>query len=222
VAGPRAAGTARVGHRAHLPAAGPGPHGVLAGDPTAQRRHGVCGREVQRRTVVFRGRRRRRGRQQRVARQHREPLPQRAEQRRRRLGVRLAAGREGGRRLAGRAAAPKGHRHAVMGHGAGLAHPPLVEAHEVAVFACQREAQRLVPAQARGHRVEQRKEPVDHRRTPPPKTSTPRNSAGGQACPTRMSCAGSPLPQKGVPSTCRSSAVPTATNARQKDDETPR
>src|SRR5213078_1435158 len=56
----------------------------------------------------------------------------------------------------------------------------------------------------------------------PPKTSTLVNTHAGDACPTRITCEGSPLPQYGVPSTSTVAASPTRVKLRQKLAEMPR
>src|SRR5690242_17363808 len=56
----------------------------------------------------------------------------------------------------------------------------------------------------------------------PPNTSTFVNTHAGAACPTRIVCDGSPLPQNGVPSTRTVSALPTRERLRQNSALMPR
>ena len=56
----------------------------------------------------------------------------------------------------------------------------------------------------------------------PPNTATSAKRHAGDAWPTRITCAGSPLPQKGVPMTSNVDSSPTPASERQKVAEMPR
>ncbi|CAJ7284467.1 Uncharacterised protein [Burkholderia pseudomallei] len=115
-----------------------------------------------------------------------------------------------------------------------LAYLARVEADEIGRLAGEPQQHRLArPPQLLGLVGEPRemRVPVDRGRAPrfreighhaPPNTSTSANTHAGDAWPTRTICAGSPLPQYGVPYTPKVLASPTARRLRQKLAEMPR
>ena len=113
-------------------------------------------------------------------------------------------------------------------HGCGLAQPGLVEAQEVAGLGLQVQAAALDGRIGLQHGLGQGLElgllgiqvvfpfyAVHAVHAAPPNTSMSRNLQAGAAWPTRITCEGSPLPQKGVPITSKVSASPTIASERQ-------
>ncbi len=122
-------------------------------------------------------------------------------------------------------AANQAQREVALRDGAGLPNLAAVHAHEIRNLRIEAAN---VDLARRLRTVEQRNDVVEiglHRRchhASPPKTSTLENTHAGEACPTRMTCDGSPLPQNGVPSTCIVDASPTCVRLRQKLADMPR
>src|ERR1043165_2287089 len=88
--------------------------------------------------------------------------------------------------------------------GSRLADLAPVHADEVGNLGLQRAAVNLAwqkrAVEKSGELVEIRFHRRERHQLSPPNTSTPVNTQAGEACPTRISCDGSPLPQYGVPS----------------------
>ena len=83
-----------------------------------------------------------------------------------------------------------------------LAHAVAIEANEQRVFSSQIQGEVFAGLQRRKQRFTYRVKLLAHllKKAPrahacPPNTSTPRNKHGGEACPTRITWLGSPLPQ---------------------------
>src|SRR5262249_41770317 len=131
--------------------------------------------------------------------------------------------RPGQDQLAGRmgAAGDQVQRQVLLLHVAGLAYRAAVETDEVALFAAEPGRIAFAFQQQRAGMRGELFEIVQHQATPP-NTSTLSNRQGGDAWPTRITCEGSPLPQKGVPITAKLAWLPTAFSERQKLSEMPR
>ncbi len=92
-----------------------------------------------------------------------------------------------------------------------LADLALVHAHEIGHLGIERAGVNLArekrAVEKGGELVEIGFHRRDRHQLSPPKTSTPVNTQAGDACPTRITCDGSPLPQYGVPSTSHGRGV---------------
>src|SRR5262245_24193967 len=114
-----------------------------------------------------------------------------------------------------------------------LADSPAVQANEVRSFGRKRSEVRLAGHDESVERSSKLVEVALHRagnergfarghQDSPPNTSTFVNTQAGEACPTRITWEGSPLPQYGVPSTCTVSSLPTRARLRQNSALIPR
>ena len=101
-----------------------------------------------------------------------------------------------------------------LAHFAGLAHLGMVETHELRLFGTVAEGELLAGLQGVAHICEQGFEHRFHQASPP-NTSIWRNTQAGEACPTRTTWLGSPLPQLGIPRTLKVLRSPTAVRLRQ-------
>ncbi|MCY1422303.1 hypothetical protein D9M71_379800 [compost metagenome] len=110
-------------------------------------------------------------------------------------------------------------------HLAGLAHFGMVEANELRVFGAVAQGEMFGGAnlllQAGDQALEALQWGGSHQASPP-NTSIWLNTQAGEACPTRTTWFGSPLPQFGVPRTCKVLASPTALRLPQNCAEIPR
>ncbi len=142
------------------------------------------------------------------------------------IGSQVAAERQ--RALGATLAALDGHGDVGLLHAGGLAQGTLVETQEVAGFGAQVQRaaveRRVGLQQRRGQGLEVFGLQVGQGRAhaAAPNTSTPVKRQAGDACPTRMTCDGSPLPQYGEPPTTTVSGPPTPARLRQKVALTPR
>ncbi|MNZ59950.1 hypothetical protein D3C78_780070 [compost metagenome] len=110
-------------------------------------------------------------------------------------------------------------------HLTGLAHFGMVEANELRVFGAVAQGEMFGGAnlllQAGDQALEALQWGGSHQASPP-NTSIWLNTQAGEACPTRTTWFGSPLPQFGVPRTCKVLASPTALRLPQNCAEIPR
>jgi hypothetical protein len=170
----------------------------------------------------------------RIVRRVAQPLPQGDERGAHFVEILLQIAAHGQRGIRLACAVDQTQGQLALRHAAGLPHLARIETNEIGLLASKRTERGFttllqapdcvgerrempLPIHRRGRA--RRDEPAHHA---PPNTSILLNTQAGDAWPTRMICAGSPLPHMDVPYTSRVAALPTALRLRQKFAEMPR